>query len=190
MEIYLVRHTETVAEKGICYGQTDLDIKSPFVNEFNKIKLKFPDEDYLVYTSPLIRCIKLAEYFSPNKYIIDSFLQELNFGDWENKAWYNIPEQELTTWMNDFVNQCPPKGESFIELHTRVQLFIEEKLLKNTGKSKVLIITHAGVIRSFLCHILNLPLKNSFKISIEFGSVTHIELNENSDRNKLIFLNK
>ena len=60
MEIYLVRHTETVCEKGICYGQSDVDIAAPFETVFEKIVSQLPSEA-LIFTSPLKRCATLAK---------------------------------------------------------------------------------------------------------------------------------
>ena len=52
MEIYLVRHTETVCEKGICYGQSDVDIAAPFDEIFNRIISELPSQA-LIFSSPL-----------------------------------------------------------------------------------------------------------------------------------------
>lgn len=38
MEVYLIRHTETVCDKGICYGQADVDIKEPYLDIFQEVK--------------------------------------------------------------------------------------------------------------------------------------------------------
>ena len=59
MEIFLVRHTETVCEKGICYGQADMDIKEPYIEFFQEIKTQLPT-DAILYSSPLLRCKKMA----------------------------------------------------------------------------------------------------------------------------------
>jgi alpha-ribazole phosphatase len=44
MEIYLVRHTETVCEKGICYGQSDVALAEPFELIFENIISQLPNE--------------------------------------------------------------------------------------------------------------------------------------------------
>ncbi len=44
MEIYLVRHTETVCEKGICYGQSDVGIRAPYVTIFESILEQLPEQ--------------------------------------------------------------------------------------------------------------------------------------------------
>jgi alpha-ribazole phosphatase len=59
MEIYLVRHTETVCEKGICYGQSDVKIMEPYDTIFQSVLNQLP-QDAKLYSSPLLRCVLLA----------------------------------------------------------------------------------------------------------------------------------
>ncbi|WP_140485221.1 alpha-ribazole phosphatase [Flavobacterium sp. GSA192] len=173
MEVYLVRHTETVFEKGICYGQTDVALKEPYLEQFEYIKSQIP-VDAIVYSSPLLRCVQLANYLAPS-IITDSRLMEMHFGDWEMKKWDAIPEVDFTPWMTDFVNVAVPNGESFVDLHHRVSDFLTADFIKNTSKPIVLV-THAGVIRSILCTISNLPLKDAFTNKVDFGDVIKLEL--------------
>jgi alpha-ribazole phosphatase len=174
MEIYLVRHTETVCEKGICYGQADIGLLEPFTEQFEVIKKQIP-EDAVIYSSPLQRCTVLANYLSDANYQTDSRLQEMNFGDWELKKWDDIPSEVINPWMNDFVNVKVPNGESFTELYTRVVDFSVTTLESDITKPIVLV-THAGVIRSFLCKIFDLPLKDAFQNKVDFGEVLKVEL--------------
>ena len=173
MEVYLVRHTETVCEKGICYGQSDVGLKEPFLEQFELIKSQIPS-DAVVFSSPLSRCTELANYLSQSV-TIDSRLVEMNFGDWEMKKWDAIPEPDFTPWMTDFVNVTVPSGESFIALHDRVTNFLTTLASENNSK-KIVIITHAGVIRSILCTNSGLSLKDAFNNKVNFGAVIKIEL--------------
>jgi alpha-ribazole phosphatase len=100
---------------------------------------------------------------------------EMNFGDWEMKNWDVIQPEELNPWMTDFVNVRVPNGESFADLHGRVVDFIHNELQTNNSKP-VIIVAHAGVIRSFLCKISDLPLKDAFQNKVDFGAVIKIEL--------------
>ena len=61
MEIYLIRHTTPAVGKGICYGQTDLDITDSFKEEVAAIIPHLPDNIQTVFSSPLQRCKKLAD---------------------------------------------------------------------------------------------------------------------------------
>ncbi len=172
MEIYLVRHTETVCVKGICYGQADVELMEPYFKQFQEIKRQMPQEA-IFYSSPLKRCTVLADFLSTSNYTTDNRLMEMNFGNWELKSWDDIPSEEIDPWMKDFVNVNVPNGESFVELHDRVLSFIEEK---KEDASSLVIVAHAGVIRSFLCKQMNLDLKNAFSNKVDFGQVIKINM--------------
>ncbi|PWA09548.1 alpha-ribazole phosphatase [Flavobacterium laiguense] len=178
MEIYLVRHTETVCEKGICYGQSDVGIREPYDAVFECILNQLP-QDAILYSSPLQRCTVLAKHILENTeidFIIeDSRLKEMNFGDWELKSWDAIPQEALNPWMEDFVNVRVPNGESFVDLNDRVLDFLDNKLAREI-KKPVIIVAHAGVIRSFLCKINDLPLKDAFQNKVNYGDVIKIEI--------------
>ncbi|TXT32933.1 MAG: phosphoglycerate mutase [Chitinophagaceae bacterium] len=121
MEIYLIRHTTPLVEKGICYGQTDLDITDSFEEEVDMIRPHIPSNNIKVYSSPLQRCKKLAAaLYHPNLVECHADLMELNCGDWEMQKWDDIPKAEIQPWMDDFVNVTVPNGESYVTLHQRV----------------------------------------------------------------------
>ncbi|CAM4292018.1 histidine phosphatase family protein [Flavobacterium terrigena] len=173
MEIYLVRHTEPVTPKGICYGQADVDIKEPYLEIFQEIKAQLPT-DAIVYSSPLLRCKKMAEFFTDN-IIFDKRLMEMNFGNWELKAWNDIPLEEINPWMDNFVTVSVPNGESFKGLHQRVGEFYTELLQKNADK--IILFCHDGAIRSILSHYHKTQLKDSFSLyTIKYGEVVKIIL--------------
>lgn len=177
MEVYLVRHTETTCEQGICYGQSDVDLAVPFETIFEEIVSQLPSEA-LLFSSPLKRCVTLAKNIqhktNPISMVTDDRLMEMNFGDWELKNWEAIPPEQLNPWMEDFVTTQVPNGESFTALHERVGAFLNEHIL-NAQNTPVVIVSHAGVIRSILCHQSALPLKDAFNNKVAFGQVIKIE---------------
>ncbi len=189
MEIYLIRHTTPQIEKGICYGQSDIPLTESFHTELHQLKTHLPELFDVVYSSPMSRCTKLAQFIQAKElFIPDRRLLEMNFGDWEMKNWDEINQDVLNEWMKDFVNVRVPKGENFIDLNERVTEFIDE-LLK-TNYKKVAIVTHAGVIRCVVAKIVGMQLTNAFKISVDYSSVTKIHGNYDSCYNKLDYLNR
>lgn len=169
MEIYLIRHTTPNIAKGICYGQSDIDITTSFDNELNVIKSKLANTSpNTIYSSPLLRCKKLAKALGENVYY-DNRLKELDFGSWELQLWNDIPKYEIDPWMKDFVTTPTTNGESYIDLQNRVISFFEE-IIKTQHKT-IFLITHAGAIRTLISHITNLDLKESFSIKVDYGDV-------------------
>ncbi len=180
MEIYLVRHTKPLIDKDVCYGQTDIPVDdSVFIQSTAAILDLLPQKVDAIYSSPLIRCSSLAGLLKQKKYLslditYSNLLKEIDFGEWENKRWNDINQMHLNKWMNDFVNEPVPGGESFIQLHQRTQQFIKD--VSNYNHSSVIIVAHAGAIRSIATHIQQTALKGAFAISCEYGSVKKYEL--------------
>ncbi|MHA1872399.1 MAG: alpha-ribazole phosphatase family protein, partial [Promethearchaeota archaeon] len=195
MEIYLIRHPITKVGNKVCYGKADVEPIDDYINNVSRI-MEFvkPDKRTLLYSSPSTRCLKVAEYIKESSPIekdpiIDNRIMEMNFGNWELKAWADIDKKEFSEWAEDFVNRRPPNGESYKELLLRVEDFFDEiklKYLKNDFKKenieKIIIITHGGVIRAILRQILGYPPENSFIIEIDYCSTTKITIKKYPNR--------
>ena len=179
MEIYLVRHTTPKIAKGICYGQADIPLLDSFPSELKKVQaLLSLDEPHTakVFTSPLKRCLQLTKTLF-SEYTEDSRLKELNFGNWELQPWNAIDKKDLDVWMSSFVNTAPPNGESYLDLAKRSLEVLEE--ITSKSYKKVIIITHAGVIRALLANILDIPLEDSFDITVPYGHVIKLKQENN-----------
>ncbi|MBE7685781.1 alpha-ribazole phosphatase [Tenacibaculum piscium] len=175
MEIILVRHTTPNIEKGVCYGQADIGVIDTFLEEIPPILKEVPvkDSETVYYSSPLQRCKLLAEQLS-DTIIFDDRLKELDFGDWELQKWDDINKPELDIWMNDFVNITVTNGESYIDLHSRTVQFLND--IKKLKKQRIVIVTHAGVIRSLWAFVHNIPLENSFDLKLNYGHIVKFTL--------------
>ncbi len=175
MEILLIRHTTPDVPTGTCYGQTDLDVNGTFEREADEIKATIGDfKPEAIYSSPLIRCSKLAEKLFPGQTIqLDDRLKEMSFGQWEKKLWQNIPKDELDTWANDFMQHAPPEGESFNRFIQRIDEFNIEYLKRN---DRAVVVTHSGVIRSFLMQHLHIPSDKIFNLQLNYGAVIKIDV--------------
>jgi len=177
VNLYLVRHTTPDILPGICYGQTDIEVAGTYAQEVEAVVAKLSaTSPAALYSSPLKRCSQLAVEIAglTNCNVThDPRLMELHFGDWEQVPWNDIPRGLVDVWADDHVMQAPPAGESFHTLSLRVQEFFQEMRAHHEGDD-VVAFTHAGVIRAMLSHALNLPLVHSFRLQIDYGSVTKI----------------
>lgn len=177
MEIYLVRHTTPDVVPGTCYGQSDVDVTETFLAEFDGLHPKLRHlQQPLIFSSPLQRCFKLATSvaatYSPQILVSqDARLKELNFGDWEMQSWDDIPRGLVDVWAEDHVQHVPPNGESFQQLSSRAQAFLQDL---PSQSEPVVLFTHAGVIRAMLGFALDLPLIHTFKLQIDYASVSKI----------------
>jgi alpha-ribazole phosphatase len=173
MEVYLIRHTTPLLEKGLIYGHLDLNLADSFPQEFDGVKQKLPEKFDHVFSSPSRRCTRLAQFIT-NNFETDPRLMELNFGEWEGKTWDTVDQDQLQIWMDDFVNTIVPGGESMLQMSERVNEFWQEISL--SSNQKIAVVTHAGVIRIILGIFRKLELNTLFEIKVEYGEVVVVHL--------------
>ena len=171
--IYLIRHTTPAVARGMCYGQTDLDVTESFRGEADAIRQHLPAGIGLVYSSPLKRCTLLAKELFPDRPVrLSAALMEIHCGDWEMRSWDGLPPEEVGPWMADFVRVRIPGGESYLDLHERVTR-CWETISREEGDNAI--VAHGGVIRSILSGITGTPLTDSFKVfSLHYGCVIRV----------------
>ncbi len=189
MKLFLIRHTSLQVPNGICYGQSDIDVASSFMDEALHTQQKILNTQFdAIFTSPLQRCLKLANALDIGEPVVDSSLMELNFGDWEMSAWDDIPRDIFDVWAHNYANLAPPNGETFSELQQRGIHFLEE-ILKLYPTGNIVVVTHGGMIRALLAHVLNMPLKGLFRFTIDYGSITQLEFGDANTVPKINFVN-
>ncbi len=110
---------------------------------------------------------------------LDPRLREIDLGEWEGKSIEEVKTRNPKQYAlrgKDLAGYHPPAGESFADVQRRVvPVFIRlvEKLQGN-----LLIVSHAGVNRTILCHLLGMPLENLFRLSQDYGALNIIEPQE------------
>ena len=179
MRIHLIRHTTPDIKKGLCYGQTDLDVTDTFEQEKEHVLSKLLGEYDAVFTSPLQRCSKLAEHVKGNLRFNDERIMEYNFGDWELRPWDELQSEQARAWMDNFVDQPAPNGDSLITMQDRVMGFFQE-LIKEDYQT-VAVVTHSGVQRILHAHVLETPLTHLFRLQLDFGAVLEVISNAEND---------
>ncbi|MFZ6690368.1 histidine phosphatase family protein [Undibacterium sp. SXout20W] len=179
MKLYLIRHTAPVIGTSICYGQSEIAVRDQDVGLLAAhLQGRWPDS-VPVYSSPLSRCLKLAQKLHPHP-IVDDRLMELNFGDWEMQAWDHIPRSEIDSWAADVVNYAPGGNETLLQMAARVLAFVSD-LQKNAHEQSVLV-CHAGVIKILLAlQPGNTSVDLAQRVAqlaqkIEFASCTEIKI--------------
>lgn len=173
MEIYLIRHTEPKISKGLIYGRLDVPLTESFHEEKLKVQTALPPNIELTFSSPSQRCFLLANALF-KKVIADKRLYELNFGEWEGQNWDSIDRKASEYWMEDYINRCPPGGETMLEMKERLTDFW--KYMKSLNHQKVAIITHGGVIRVLLVILGKLSFANCWSKDIRYGEVIKVEI--------------
>ena len=202
--IYLIRHTTPAVTRGICYGQTDLDVTGSFLEEAEMIRQHLPADIAAVFSSPLKRCTLLAQTLFPALPLcLMRELMEIHCGEWEMRAWDELPPAEVDPWMADFVRVPMPGGESYIELHQRVTrcwevisgqavsgqaISREDAASAKNTPGDIAVVAHGGVLRSILSGINDTPLIESFSTySLNYGCVIRLSETEGRWRHEVLW---
>lgn len=143
-----------------------------------------------VISSPLHRCLDFSQQLNM-PLSIEPNLQEICFGDWEGKTADQINPDELFNFYQDPINNTPNNGESYLGFEARIKQAWDMSIEKHPGKH-LLMVTHAGVIRSLFSILLNLPTENIFKIQVSHAGMTcfHCFQDKNQQHVTLSFHNK
>ena len=188
-KLYLIRHAPVKQIKGFFPKHNpDAIIKK---NQLKMLATLIPN-NCVWYVSPLKRAIQTAEalskYVTYSKMVRENKLVEQNFGDWSGKkiseVW-EILNKSKTKHNFSFISpsESPPNGESFKKQCKRVGIWLENLNLPE-GKS-IVIISHAGTIRSILLHALKIKHDYAIGIEILHQSINILEMiNKNDDRHK------
>jgi len=188
MKLTLVRHTALQVTSGVCYGQSDIDVAASFYDESRELQSKLNgDTFHAVYASPLQRCAKLALTLDLGEVAHDDRLKELHFGDWEMSAWDDIPREIFDDWAQNYAHLAPPNGETFSQLQQRGIDFLSEIKQAHAGEH-VLVVTHGGMIRALIAHVLNMPLKGLFRFNVDYASITRLDFS--GEIPKIDFVNR
>lgn len=133
-----------------------------------------------IISSPLIRCQAFALQLSRDRAIplhLDATWQEIDFGDWENKTAEQINRHDpltLARYYGDPHNYAPPNGEPHADFNLRIANAWHELLTRYTGH-RLLVITHAGVIRSLFSLLLDISFPKSLHIEINHACLSRLK---------------
>ncbi len=179
--IYLIRHPKTEAPDGVCYGNSDVFPGESSLNEATqKVKSKLNEVDLdACYSSPLSRCRLLAEKLVGAENVnTNELLREIDFASWEMKPWSEIPQEQQKEWGEDFINCKIHGGENFFDVQKRIVEFWEQ--VTRTATREILVVSHAGLLRALLAHLLDASPRKIFAIEVDYGDVIQVKWsNEN-----------
>lgn len=139
-----------------------------------------------IITSPLKRCAEFAHELSQTHSLpiqIEPEFKEVSFGLWEGKTaeqLLNSEEKRIKEYWDDPINTTPPQGENLLDFEKRIIARWKSMLDEYQGQH-ILLISHAGVMRIILCHILGMPLTELFKLDVGLAKASRIQV-EHADK--------
>lgn len=178
-----VRHAP-VPDNGNIYGQMDLDCDCSDAATFRWLAATLP-EGALWATSGLRRAMQTADAviqanpqrMRPKERIELSAFNEQHLGQWQGQNRRSVyAGRKLTPgfgWIAG-VDERPPGGESFVDLHERTAPEIERLTSIRQGRD-IIAVTHGGTIRAALAHALGAAPATAFGFTVDNLSLTRIE---------------
>lgn len=198
MYIYLIRHGQTEANLNKIYqGNADVPLNETGRDQAKVVawRLKeYPLE--ALYSSHLERALDTAraigEYhdFTLN---IRQDLQEISLGEWQGKSREEVKREypdfiRARKEKNDFYTTAVPGGESYEDLEKRAMGALNS-IVKDSEHDQVALITHGGVIKSIIGHILGIPHDKRRLVDVYNTSITLLRYSPEKDRYKIVSMN-
>lgn len=148
MKVILIRHGKThgnILKRYI--GTTDEPLEDKFIYR------QYPDVN-IVITSPLKRCVQTAELIYPSvDKVICKDLRETNFGDFENKSYEDLKNNErYLKWLGSNGKLPFPNGESHADFVSRCVSAYKNVIKTYKGKNIAFVI-HGGTIMAIMQYI-------------------------------------
>jgi alpha-ribazole phosphatase len=145
------RHPKPLGAAGRCIGQTDLPIdrrKAKRLAHRIRRAARQHNWPHVVYSSPLQRCAQVGRQLKRWgwRHQVDAALLEMDFGQWEGRAWQDIAAEQLDDWCTHFLDGSPGGGESLSDVFRRAAAWLSAQGAQalNEATPARLVIAHAG----------------------------------------------
>lgn len=125
-------------------------------------------------TRETAQAVSLASEISP--VTVHDGLDEIDFGSWSGKTFKELDKDpEWRRWNDDRAVAVTPTGESMERVQERICCCMVELSRKFAGGAIVLV-SHAEVIKSAICHVLDLPADRCFRFDIDPASISIVTM--------------
>jgi broad specificity phosphatase PhoE len=186
LKLHLVRHGPALDADGRAMGHTDAPLSPEGIEQVTRLVAAWPRAPDAIWSSDLCRAHDTAERLGQRWGVtpaIDARLREMNFGEWDGCFWNALERDDadrLRRWMESWVTERAPGGESFTLVSERVRDWCSQYLADLIDE--VVVVAHAGSIRALLCHLLDVPLPKAFEFPVDRLRVTTLEIGESGAR--------
>lgn len=180
--LLLVRHGETELQSSLRYwGKTDVALGTAGLWQAEQLRDRLATEKIdFVYSSELKRasdtaCIITARHNLKVNTCLE--LREIDFGKLEGLEFAEIHNQfpeVAQMWNNRSPSLAYPGGESLVELEDRVAKF-KARLADHQAAKTILVVAHAGILRTLICQLLELEMKSRWNIKLDPASLSIVE---------------
>lgn len=199
-EIYLLRHGEPELQQAML-GSTDAALSAKGLQQMQRASQNLSNFD-LVVSSSLSRCADFAKSLgTARQWPVEMSVafRECHFGQWDGKTYQQIMAEDpdnFSDFIEDPIANTPPGGESFQAFSARVMQGFNQLLATHSGK-KILLLTHAGVIRQLVAWCLQMDQDSDVQFrhfAVDYASLSLISIYQDDADHELLpclqFLNQ
>jgi len=181
--LLVVRHGETELNSAERYwGHSDIKLSTLGFRQAERLRERLATEKIdAIYSSDLQRAWATAKTIASRHQLdvtICAELREINFGKIEGLNFEEInqlfPEFAAKWQAQRSTNIEFPGGESLDQLHSRVGNFVS-RLNKRKAEETILVVAHAGVLRSLICQLMEIELRYIYQIRLDLASLSILE---------------
>ena len=155
----MLRHPAVAVAAGTCYGRLDVALEPGWEDWAAQHAATLAGlAPQRIWSSPSARCLSVAEALGSRLglgTVPDARLLELDFGEWEGRAWEQVPRAALDRWAADPPGFRPPGGESGAELVERIAGFA--RMLAEQARPCA-VVSHGGPLRLLPALLLGDPV--------------------------------
>ncbi|ANF27701.1 alpha-ribazole phosphatase family protein [Stutzerimonas stutzeri] len=174
VQLELLRHGETEAGGGF-RGRLDDALTATGWQQLRAAVVAAGPWDRII-SSPLRRCADFAAELAEQRSLefeLEPDLRELDFGDWEGRTAADLmvdQSEALGRFWSDPYGFTPPGAEPVADFEARVLAAIE-RLTDRCAGERVLLVTHAGVMRLLLAQARGLPREGLLQVVVSHGAL-------------------
>ncbi len=197
MKILLVRHGETIANKTqLVLGTSEVPLTRLGRRQAKAVAQKISSMETpprLLFSSPYWRAKETAEYISKMTGLTPIYvdgLKEMDSGEMEGIKASEMNDkypEYMARWRRDHSTARPPGGETLGEVHARAWKSTLE-IFNNYNQDIIAIVAHLFPIQGIICNVLGIHSNDFEKLNINLGSISSIEIANDSYR--LISMNE
>ena len=182
VEIILIRHGLTLWNREArIQGISDVELAPEGLRQAELLAKNFPfDKVDAIYSSDLSRAKNTAQFVADKFNLAvhtSSGLREVDFGSWEGKFFSELEKYDTDNLKIFYTKPNElrlERAETFQQAQTRAIDAVNEIIARHEGgKSCVVIVAHGSINRLILSAILDIPIKNIWRIS-QFNTAINI----------------
>jgi alpha-ribazole phosphatase/probable phosphoglycerate mutase len=180
--VILVRHAHTAMAGRFC-GHSDPPLDEIGRQQLGELTDKL--ETYpinRIYSSDLLRARQTAEpiarMLNLDVHVLPS-LREIGFGRWEGMDWAAVAEKDAVyaqQWVDSFPTLPAPEGEELEDFRRRIRDAMD-LVADQTVDGCAVVVTHGGVIRTFLRDVLRLSASEYRQLNCDYTSCWELRRN-------------